>query len=603
MSRAATSSVRGSRRWPSRPCFAQLASVRPGRTVRRERRGTGGNTLDRRCGAGAGVAMGLRPCRRSAKSAHARRGGISASPSGPIAWPAPRGPPRGRMCLVRILLWHGYLLGGTGSNVYTRQLAREWSRAGHDVTVLSQEPSARGLRPRWRGDRAARRCRLPAGVRARPLRGLRRRPPGSRLHAGGARAMGRRERGGRPRAPARRPRLRQPRAARRPGRGRDGGAVRRQGARLGARVRDARAPGPRRLGRAVARGRARDVRRLGAHPRRASSEVCGPSRACTRCRPGSTSSSGAPRSASDALAALLDEARARRAEPRERRRAPARRRERGTARAVPRGRAAHRRLLRQADRAEGRPRPARRAARASTPASWLWGSGRSAQRSRRAPLRRGVRALFTGPLEHRHLRHLLALADACVVPSVFPEAFGMVAAEAAAAGCPPVVSRHSGLAEVAAELEAALPPRSAPLVSFPAGDAGALHERLAVLLALPAADRAALRSTVRRVVEERWSWAGIAQRLLELADVARLAIGREASSSLPAPWVSRPAASRTSGSSRRPTSASSRRWTSRSPSRRSSRSSTPRRSTSSTASRTCRRRCAAPRSSRISSAS
>ena len=41
---------------------------------------------------------------------------------------------------MRILLWHGYLLGGTGSNVYTRALAREWSNAGHDVTVFSQEP-------------------------------------------------------------------------------------------------------------------------------------------------------------------------------------------------------------------------------------------------------------------------------------------------------------------------------------------------------------------------------------------------------------------------------------------------------------------------------
>ncbi len=41
---------------------------------------------------------------------------------------------------MKILIWHGYLLGGTGSNVYTRQLAREWSRAGHDVTVLCQEP-------------------------------------------------------------------------------------------------------------------------------------------------------------------------------------------------------------------------------------------------------------------------------------------------------------------------------------------------------------------------------------------------------------------------------------------------------------------------------
>ena len=41
---------------------------------------------------------------------------------------------------MRILLWHGYLLGGTGSNVYTRQLARAWMQAGHDVTVFSQEP-------------------------------------------------------------------------------------------------------------------------------------------------------------------------------------------------------------------------------------------------------------------------------------------------------------------------------------------------------------------------------------------------------------------------------------------------------------------------------
>src|SRR6478672_9404404 len=40
---------------------------------------------------------------------------------------------------MRIFIWHGYLLGGTGSNIYTRQLAREWSNAGHDVTVFSQE--------------------------------------------------------------------------------------------------------------------------------------------------------------------------------------------------------------------------------------------------------------------------------------------------------------------------------------------------------------------------------------------------------------------------------------------------------------------------------
>ncbi|MGH3059114.1 MAG: glycosyltransferase, partial [Gaiellaceae bacterium] len=41
---------------------------------------------------------------------------------------------------MKILLWHGYLLGGTGSNVYTRSLARAWSRLGHDVVLLCQEP-------------------------------------------------------------------------------------------------------------------------------------------------------------------------------------------------------------------------------------------------------------------------------------------------------------------------------------------------------------------------------------------------------------------------------------------------------------------------------
>src|SRR5919199_1539065 len=41
---------------------------------------------------------------------------------------------------MRILVWHGYLLAGTGSNVYTRALVCEWSRAGHEVIVLSQEP-------------------------------------------------------------------------------------------------------------------------------------------------------------------------------------------------------------------------------------------------------------------------------------------------------------------------------------------------------------------------------------------------------------------------------------------------------------------------------
>ena len=40
---------------------------------------------------------------------------------------------------MRIHVWHGYLLSGTGSNIYTQALVREWGRAGHEVTVVCQE--------------------------------------------------------------------------------------------------------------------------------------------------------------------------------------------------------------------------------------------------------------------------------------------------------------------------------------------------------------------------------------------------------------------------------------------------------------------------------
>jgi glycosyltransferase involved in cell wall biosynthesis len=41
---------------------------------------------------------------------------------------------------VNLVLWHGYLLSGTGSNIYTQHVARAWGRLGHDVRVLCQEP-------------------------------------------------------------------------------------------------------------------------------------------------------------------------------------------------------------------------------------------------------------------------------------------------------------------------------------------------------------------------------------------------------------------------------------------------------------------------------
>jgi glycosyltransferase involved in cell wall biosynthesis len=122
--------------------------------------------------------------------------------------------------------------------------------------------------------------------------------------------------------------------------------------------------------------------------------------------------------------------------------------------------------------------------------------------------------LFTGPLEHRHLVHLLPLCDVAVVPSIFPEAFGMVAAEAAAAGCPPLVARHSGLAEVAEGLEAEYPPEHRELTNFKSGDAVDLAAKLRALLDLSEAERGRLGEAARRAVVERWSWAGVAERLL-----------------------------------------------------------------------------------------
>jgi glycosyltransferase involved in cell wall biosynthesis len=125
------------------------------------------------------------------------------------------------------------------------------------------------------------------------------------------------------------------------------------------------------------------------------------------------------------------------------------------------------------------------------------------------------RTLFTGPLEHRHLAHLLPLADVTVVPSIFPEAFGMVAAEAAAAGSPPLVARHSGLAEIADGLEAEYPAAQRHLASFATADVQELAAKLNELLALPGETRKALGAAARRAAVERWSWTSVAARLLE----------------------------------------------------------------------------------------
>jgi hypothetical protein len=41
--------------------------------------------------------------------------------------------------MTRILLWHGWLLEGSGSNVATARVAEHYRAAGHDVLLLCQE--------------------------------------------------------------------------------------------------------------------------------------------------------------------------------------------------------------------------------------------------------------------------------------------------------------------------------------------------------------------------------------------------------------------------------------------------------------------------------
>jgi len=128
------------------------------------------------------------------------------------------------------------------------------------------------------------------------------------------------------------------------------------------------------------------------------------------------------------------------------------------------------------------------------------------------------RITFSGRLDHRYASLVVGAMDVLVVPSILKEAFGMVAAEGAAAGALPLVARHSGLAEVAAGLEERYPPEHRHLASFESGDAVELADKLRELLALPEAERRELGRLARATAVEMWSWASVARRLLEPFD-------------------------------------------------------------------------------------
>jgi glycosyltransferase involved in cell wall biosynthesis len=410
---------------------------------------------------------------------------------------------------VRILLWHGYLLGGTGSNVYTRMLAREWSRAGHDVVVLCQEPHPEGydmggaevVRPdvggllpvfvldRYDGYEVkllqdCSRAELDAWVEANAA-AVRARLPADLVFANHVLLGG-------------------------PVGAASGAhyAVKAHGSELEYSMRAA--PELRTWGREVLAGAAATFVGSG-HIRDVLEEVCGHVARVHEVPPGVDVEEWRSWPRAEALASLLDAARR---DPPNPGNANERLPDEGNAERLAAffatdeptvvyfgkllyNKGVHVLLeaLRDVD------------ARAV-----IVGFGDYRNELERAA--EPGRTLFTGPLEHRHLTGLLPLADVCVVPSIFPEAFGMVAAEAAAAGTPPLVARHSGLAEVAEGLEAEYPEGLRDLTSFRTGDAAELAEKLRRLLALAPDERAAVAEAARRAAVSRWSWASIGERLL-----------------------------------------------------------------------------------------
>ncbi|MGH2820263.1 MAG: glycosyltransferase, partial [Actinomycetota bacterium] len=123
---------------------------------------------------------------------------------------------------------------------------------------------------------------------------------------------------------------------------------------------------------------------------------------------------------------------------------------------------------------------------------------------------------FPGRLDHGPLSRVLPTFDALVVPSVVPEAFGMVAAEAAACGVLPIVPRHSGIGEIGAALEEEMG-RPGLLSYDPAEPVEGIAAAIDDVLELPLEERRSLERVAVRVTRERWSWEHVAQQLLDLA--------------------------------------------------------------------------------------
>ena len=123
---------------------------------------------------------------------------------------------------------------------------------------------------------------------------------------------------------------------------------------------------------------------------------------------------------------------------------------------------------------------------------------------------------FPGRLEHGPLARVLPHLDVLVVPSVLAEAFGLVAAEAAACGVLPIVPGHSGIGEAGAAIEEHL---GLPgfLTYDPTDPINGIAAAIDRVLALDFAERVEMGRRASELARERWTWTETARRLLELA--------------------------------------------------------------------------------------
>jgi glycosyltransferase involved in cell wall biosynthesis len=146
---------------------------------------------------------------------------------------------------------------------------------------------------------------------------------------------------------------------------------------------------------------------------------------------------------------------------------------------------------------------------------------------------------FTGRLEHDDLPDLLGACEAQVMPSTFPEAFGMVAAEAAACGALPLSANHSGMAEVTATLAPALPEQLRPLLAFDVGPRAVeeIADKLVTWLTLDPAERDRARAALADEAARRYSWESVAEGVIAAAQgrLDALAPPAPSADSLPGP--------------------------------------------------------------------